>query len=408
MAAFTVHALSAADFNPGTYAYITVQNPTDVARKDCPVVINIKDITAKFKKYTGQQIGIFDGSKYIYQQYDDLNKDGKPDEVAFMLDLKAKESKKLLVRMLPPKFETPNFEKEVYTQMVRKVKTGDVETKEMVTEASSDKDDMYKQMHHHGVAFETDLIAYRLYFDKKQTVDVYGKIKPKLEIAESQWYPTEDQLTKGFGDDILKVGSSVGVGTFKGWDGTQALHFEEMARRTQRIVATGSLRNVVEMEVKGWKYQGKTIDATIRCIQYAHHRDVEVQVQFNADLTDSLIFCTGVQKMEEEKLYTDNAGLVGIWGTAMPMPEPEKEKYGKQTVGLGVVVPAEFAKMQAADTRNHLVLLSNNKTTAIRYYFTAAALKEKKGYKTADEFFKYLESWKTEVLNPVVVSLSEK
>lgn len=396
------------DLNPGTYAFITVENPENVSHKDYPVVIPIKDIVAKFKKYNGQQIGIFDGSKYIFQQYDDLDKDGKPDEVAFLIDLKAKSKVKLLVRMLPPRYEIPNFEKEVYTEMIRKVKEGDKVTKQMITEASSNKDDMFKQMHHHGVAFESALMAYRLYFDKRQTVDVYGKVKPKLEIQETQWYPTEEQLANGYGDDILKVGGSVGVGTFKGWDGTQALNLDSVMKRTQRIVATGSLRNVVEIEVNGWFYQGKSIDAKIRYIQYARHRDVEVQVLFNPDFKDSLIFSTGVQKMPEEKFYTDNSGLVGVWGTDMPMPDPEKEKYGKQTVGLGVVIPAQYLKSQAEDKVNHLDLISNNSTPIITYYFTATALKEKKGFKSPDEFFKYLESWKKDVLSPVSVTLSEK
>jgi len=396
------------DLTPGTYAYITVENPSDFARKDVPVVLKISDITAQIKKYNGQQIGIFDGSKEIFSQYDDLDKDGTPDEVAFLVNLKAKGKEKLLVRTLPVNFKRPNFEKEVYTEMVKRVKIDNRETHEMVTEASSDKDDMYNQMYHHGVAFETNLIAYRLYFDKKQTVDVYGKVKPQLELAQTQWYPTDDQLAQGFGDDVLLVKGSVGVGTFTGWDGQSALHFDQVSKRTQRIVATGNLRNVVEIEVEGWKYQDQSIHAKIRYIQYARHRDCEVQVLFDPDFKDSLIFCTGVQKLPEEKFYTDKAGLVGVWGTDMPMTEPEKAKYGKQTVGLGVVVPAQYTKQQAEDKANHLVLIGNNSQPTITYYLTATAMKEKKGFKKAEDFFKYLEDWKKDVTNPVTVSFSEK
>ena len=35
--------------------------------------------------------------------------------------------------------------------------------------------DTYHQLHHHGVAIESDLMAYRIYFDKKQTIDIYAK-----------------------------------------------------------------------------------------------------------------------------------------------------------------------------------------------------------------------------------------
>lgn len=57
-------------------------------------------------------------------------------------------------------------------------------------------------MHHHGPAFESELVAYRLYFDKKQTVDIYGKFNKGFEIKESQFYPTDEQLARGFGDDV--------------------------------------------------------------------------------------------------------------------------------------------------------------------------------------------------------------
>ena len=34
--------------------------------------------------------------------------------------------------------------------------------------------DTYHELHHHGVALESDLMAYRIYFDRKQTIDVYA------------------------------------------------------------------------------------------------------------------------------------------------------------------------------------------------------------------------------------------
>lgn len=395
------------ELKPGTYAYITIANTGDFSRKNVPVAIKIKDLTAKIAKYKGQAIGIFDGGKEIFSQYDDMDKDGVADEVAFLIDLSAKEKKQLLVRSLPPNFKRPNFKKEVYTQMVKKTKVGNTESFELVTEASSTKDDMYNQMHHHGVAFETDLIAYRLYFDKKQTVDVYGKVKPQLEIAQSQWYPTDAQLNKGFGDDILKVGSSVGVGTFKGWDGKQATHFDKMTKRTQRIVATGSLRNVVEIDVEGWIYNDQSLDVKIRYTQYARHRDAIVDVIFSTPVDKNIMFSTGVQKMPENmSLHTDNAGLVGVWGTGFPVNDTVK--YSRQTVGLGVFVPQEYTSEQAEDKRNKLVLLKANEKNNIRYYLTAASLKEKKGYKKPDEFFKYLDAWKKELENPLIITISEK
>ena len=35
----------------------------------------------------------------------------------------------------------------------------------------------YWMLHHHGPAFEYEMVAYRIYFDERQTVDIYGKYR---------------------------------------------------------------------------------------------------------------------------------------------------------------------------------------------------------------------------------------
>ena len=47
----------------------------------------------------------------------------------------------------------------------------------------------YNMLHGHGPMFESELVAYRVYFNQKQTVDPYGKFKKGLEIKESGFYP---------------------------------------------------------------------------------------------------------------------------------------------------------------------------------------------------------------------------
>ena len=82
-----------------------------------------------------------------------------------------------------------------------------------ITEWSStdEKEDVYHSLHHHGVAIESEQMAYRIYFDKKQTIDPYCKRTPQLELAQSYWYPNDSLLADGYGDDILRVSGTVGV-----------------------------------------------------------------------------------------------------------------------------------------------------------------------------------------------------
>ena len=70
----------------------------------------------------------------------------------------------------------------------------------------------YWMLHHHGPAFENEMVAYRIYFDHRQTVDTYGKYHKGLELKQTQFYPDDEQKAKGFGDDVLWVGNTFGLG----------------------------------------------------------------------------------------------------------------------------------------------------------------------------------------------------
>jgi hypothetical protein len=396
-------ACASPKYNAGSYVYIDITNPSEKSRADVPITLRMDSIVPLLRHYTNQRIGIFDGSRILPTQFDDMNRDGKADEIAFLIDLKGHETKRLMARIVPPSEKIKNYEKEVYADLRhrKKLEDGREETRPD-TAISSDKDDMYNKVWLHGILFESGPIAYRAYFNDKQTIDIYGKYENRLELPITQWHTTAKQLAEGYGDDVLLVGNSVGVGTFKGWDGTKALHTTKYGRRTQRLVATGDLRNTVEIELKDWEMQEHRFDARIRFTQYARHRDVKVEV-FLSPTSDGLTFCSGVQTFPEEYRVTpveDN--LVGCWGKGFPQKDTVKYSH-KETVGLGLAVPSSYSKGRCDDPLNRLILMSP-KENKIEYWFTACSIKEKKGYTSATEWFSYLNEWKEEVLHPVRIS----
>lgn len=279
--------------------------------------------------------------------------------------------------------------------------------------------DTYHQLHHHGVAIESDLMAYRIYFDKKQTVDVYAKKTPRLELATSYWYPNDEQLAQHYGDDVLRVSGTVGVGSVKPWHNGKMTHIEPVATRSQRIVEVSRDKAAMEVSVTGWKTEGKTIDMTVRYTIFAHHRDMLCEVFLSAPL-DSL--CTGVQLIPnkgradipvltaDQTIYSDDREyidltqgvLLGAWGTDRPVNDTVK--YAKETVGLGVYIPAEYAAEVVVnqqdstlsithDRRNNLARFAHK--TYLRFYLTTVALKEDNPPATnATAFFDYLTRWR--------------
>lgn len=253
--------------------------------------------------------------------------------------------------------------------------------------------DTYHQLHHHGVAMESELMAYRIYFDKKQTIDPYCKRTPQLELAQSYWYPNDSLLAAGYGDDILRVSGTVGVGSVKYWNGTKQVHIEPVAERSQRIVRQTRNKATIEVAVKDWQVEGKNVQMAVQYTMQAGHRDMRCDVQLSEEVKG---LCTGVQTIpakggkDTATIMLQNGILLASWGTDWPVND--SVKYAKETVGLSIFIPKEFAGEQVHDKQNNLCLLKGTKP---HFYLTCVgATKENHPVATsATEWYAYLRRW---------------
>ena len=371
---------------------IEVINPSQEARADEPVWVAFPE--GKYRSAT-----VMDGKREIASQVDDLNENGLPEELAFVVDLKPGEKKTLTLLFSEAEAPADRYPARVHAQMFSRDKAAGTITP--TDTAASPTGDLYNSLHHHGPAFESELMAYRLYFDRKQTVDLYGKYHKGLELAESLWYPTDEQLARGFGDDILRVSGSVGIGTLKGWNGSKAIHIDPVANREARILAKGPVRTVVDMNVTGWQYGGDTVDVKSRFTLYAGQRECEVLQLFPTAAGKNQTYVTGVQKIADSRHISDGRGMTAVWGTDWPVNDTVK--YAKQTVGLAVEIPQQYLAGEVEDKVNYLYLIKPDANGEIRYRMTVCAEKEDFGVKTADDFFRYVEEWKEK--KPVTVRL---
>jgi len=282
--------------------------------------------------------------------------------------------------------------------------------------------DTYHELHHHGVAVESELMAYRIYFDKKQTIDVYCKRKPQLELGESYWYPNDSLLAAHYGDDIIRVSGTVGVGSVKYWNG-KLYHIEDVGERQQWIVRKGRKKATIAVcDVdwtvpdgrEEWPETRHIVNLNVEYTMRAGHRDMRCDV-FSSDTLQGL--CTGVQTIPAKglnqqsvvsSLSLENGVLLLSWGTDWPVND--SAKYAKETVGLGVFIPKEYAGELKQDKRNNLCLLKMQENkgrkakghsseygipTSCHFYLTCVgATKEDHPVATnAEEWTAYLRRW---------------
>ena len=246
--------------------------------------------------------------------------------------------------------------------------------------------------------FESELNGIRIYFDKRQTVDLYGKFQKRLELEATQFYTTKEQKAEGYGDDVLWVGNTFGLGAFRGWDGQQPTMIDPVRSRTQRIISYGPLRTIVEIIDRGWQ----KLNLTIRYTQYAGHRDTDVDVYFNKPVADYL-FSTGIINVKGSSEYSDHQGLRGCWGT--DWPSSDHENFKPETVGLGICIPTPYIKSEEPANKDQYTFVIGTRDNHLNYKIIYCSDNESFGYHSAKEWFDFLKNWKqTDVLQPVKVN----
>ena len=85
-------------------------------------------------------------------------------------------------------------------------------------------------------------------------------------------------------------------------------HIKPVVNRTERVLASGPVRAIVEAEVIGWEYQGNDLNMINRYTIYGGHRDMKVDVLFDRPLKQE-VFAAGVQILKEGGHMSDHKGL---------------------------------------------------------------------------------------------------
>ena len=388
---------------------VSVSNPMNIARADVPIIINLApygEVQSALVTLNGQEIPC---------QLDDLNQDETFDELCFLANLGKKEKQQYTVTLMD-EGEPRSYPARVFAEMVlsntkdKKLKKNQQNNYIESITARGDAAYTYNIQHHHGVDFESELNGIRIYFDARQTLDLYGKFKKQLELKETQFYTDDDQKKMGYGDDVLWVGQTFGLGAFRGWDGQQPTLVEPVKTRTQRIISYGPLRTIVEVIDKGWQLptvnsqKPTAINMTLRYTQYAGHRDTDVDVLFNKDVSNYR-FSTGIINVKGSEEFSNKKGLRACWGT--DYPSTDTVKWSRETVGLAVLVPQQnIVSEEPANKDNYVYVLKVN-GRKMSYKVTYTSANETFGYHSAKEWFDYLKAWCKEVEKPIIVEIKK-
>lgn len=218
----------------------------------------------------------------------------------------------------------------------------------------------------HGGVLENPYLAFRVYFDNRQSIDLYAKKHPEAELDLTNFYILPSDTTGQYGRDVLWAGASIAAGSFRGWQNGSPATIDTVATRTQRVEWPDRLI----VEDNGWQYNGHTISVRQTYTVSALSPDLEVEIELSGHTPDD-VFCTGVQKLATgNQGFADPRGVAASCGSNIPdASRPDA------TVSVGLAVTVDPANVVGATTDeiNYLILLRPDRHGRIRYHISAAS-----------------------------------
>lgn len=252
-------------------------------------------------------------------------------------------------------------------------------------------------------AWENDKVAFRMYGKALEAtnenaygIDVWAKRTDKLIL--NKWYKSGDyHADHGDGLDYYNVGFTLGAGDVAPYvEGKIA--FPKNYRKW-KILDQGPLRFSFQLEYDEWDVEGTLVKVTKQFSLDAGSQLNRVEATFSFSNGNGLLpVVVGIVKRKEKGTISsmvNNNGVLGYW-------EPEHGLDG--VLGIGTIMLSPSNKSIEAET--HLLQETMSKNGEAVIYYTGAAWNKAGAISTAEEWFRYLNLYKSTINSPLEIKIN--
>ena len=327
---------------------LAVTNPTEQLRQHENIVVSVADlkrIAPDFKAgdvivTTSDAATLEEDARTLQtielpSQVDDLDGDNKYDELAFQIELKPKQTR------------------------IVSIAYGETATMQRLRSDYPKRTAAKFTMKFDGLGWESEANAWRIYFDKRNAIDMFGKRRPGLYLemfgAPEYVYHWESPL----GRDIYRIGDAIGIGAVAALVDGKLVKVSDVAERKWRIINAGPVRVIVELTYKGWKVGRREVNLTSRMTQWSGKHGFEHRI--TAEGADGLTLVTGIVRhpgLKEETFAPTESepALARLWWG----PQVEEEgppataihNLPNQNLGLAIIASGAESKVPGDDSHN--------------------------------------------------------
>lgn len=340
---------------------IAVTNPSGEERRSEPVVIPIPElrkiapdlragaliVTVTHATDLEQDTAAIQATE-IPSQVDDLDNDGKADELAFQLDLKPHETCIVTVTYGEP-------------GRIFKIR-GDYPAQTDALFAKKIE----------GLGWESEKNAWRIYFDPRNAIDLYGKRRAMLMLKRFATPEYDYHADSADGRDTYKIGDALGIGSVGAWRDSKLVKVSDVRSRSYRVISTGPVRAIADLTYEGWNAGGTPVTLRTRITQWAGGRGFYQTI--TTDAGPGFVFATGLPLKKEAPALHSTAGRTWLasWGEQVLMPgATATEPVSGTDLGLGVVMVAPAVATPVDDPGNLLLTFSTHANSASWYTLAA-------------------------------------
>jgi len=382
--------------------HLTLSNPLNIERVNEMVVIDPRQLSAKFSPKEGTRLLVLRGDQEIPSQW--IVAEGS-EGLGFVLPkIGAKEAIEICV-VLAPMGHLSEYRKRTQAELSHKF-GGEFKDREYLgghfenvqsLRVPAEHTDHSWFIRYEGPGWESDLVGYRFYLDWRNGIDVFGKKVHEMVLQnvgqdgfDSYHEPAE------WGMDVLKVGKTLGLGSIATWENNTARRVDVTDSLYAEIVDNGPVYSSVLTKYYGWNLPSGKTDIRSEISIHAGTRLSKIALTASNPLPN---FATGLIKDPKGGLIKGDTGhaysYIATYGP---------QSLNNDKLGIAVIYPVAQLKEVTEDGLSH-VLVFNSEDKSLSYYILAAWELEPNGIQDETEFKSYLDEQVLKLSSPLEIKI---
>lgn len=364
---------------------------SEVVLVDKAVVLSYEEVNSYLAEdIGGKYIVVVDANaNKLPSQCDDLDKDGQWDELAFLVNLDAGETKTVYFQAVP-EGEVPDYPKRTNIRFgYAEEPFAEVTAEERLESADSPTTSENFQME--GPAWENDLVAFRNYYDARNGIDIFGKVTNEMVLDSAGIRGQNYHEMDDWGMDILKVGNSLGAGAIGIRVDDEVTRIGPTEKGTYEFITEGPVRAILKLKYFDVAVGERSYDIVHNISIYAGDLFYRSHVTVDGLQGDEELV-TGIVNMEQIDAFplkTNGYQIIASHGN---------QGYLGEVLGMAIIVPGDdFVGTWAAPDKGdgiintHMVAIELNEGQSAEFYFFSGWEYQNEGFKTLEYFQEELE-----------------